>query len=110
MGNYLPVSLDDVFNELVEGPDDDFEPPSWFLQAVQEVAGTAVHPPKAPPIKFATDDKSLADNAGLLETFDFDIAGLLDHFADTTTLHNEMRPRGPPMRVPVCVRPFSHVL
>jgi hypothetical protein len=26
------------------------------------------------------------------------------------TLHNEMRPRGPPMRAPVCVRPFSHVL
>jgi hypothetical protein len=26
------------------------------------------------------------------------------------TLHNEMGPRGPPMRAPVCVRPFSHVL
>ena len=43
-----------------------------------------MQPPKAPPIKFATDDKSLADNAGLLEEFDFDIAKLLDHFADTT--------------------------
>jgi hypothetical protein len=28
----------------------------------------------------------------------------------TTTLHNEMRPRGPPMRAPVCVHPSSHVL
>jgi hypothetical protein len=25
-------------------------------------------------------------------------------------LHNEMRPRGPPMRAPVCVHPSSHVL
>ncbi len=92
MGKYLP-SLDNVFNELVEGPDDDFEPPSWFLQAVQEVAGTAVQPPKAPPIKFATDDKSLADNARLLERFDFDIAELLDHFADTTIGYgSEFRP------------------
>jgi hypothetical protein len=84
MGKYLPVSLDGVFNELVEGPDDDFEPPSCFLQTVREVAGTAVQPPKAPPIKFATDNKSLADNTGLLEKFDFDISELLDHFADTT--------------------------
>jgi hypothetical protein len=34
MGKYVPSLLDDVFNELVEGPEDDFEPPSWLLQAV----------------------------------------------------------------------------
>jgi hypothetical protein len=27
-----------------------------------------------------------------------------------TALHNEMGPGGPPMRAPVCVPPFSHVL
>jgi hypothetical protein len=27
-----------------------------------------------------------------------------------STLHNEMRPRGPPMGAPVYVRPFFHVL
>jgi hypothetical protein len=27
-----------------------------------------------------------------------------------SSLHNEMGPRGPPMRAPVCVTPFSHVL
>jgi hypothetical protein len=35
------------------------------------------------------------------------------YYSDTSnsaTLHNEMRPRGPPMRAPVCVHPFSHVL
>jgi hypothetical protein len=48
------------------------------------VAATTVKPPKAPPIRFATDDKSLADNAKLLEQFNFDKAKLLDHFADTT--------------------------
>jgi hypothetical protein len=84
MSKYLPSLLDDVFNELVEGPDDDFEPPSWLLQGVQEVGGTAVQPPKAPPIKFKTDNKSLADNSGLLEKSGFDIAKLLDHFSDTT--------------------------
>jgi hypothetical protein len=93
MGKYLPASLDDVFNKLVEGPDDAFTPPSWLLQAIQEVAGTTVPAPKAPPIKFATDDQSLADNAALLEKFDFDIAELLDHFADTTIGYgSEFRP------------------
>jgi hypothetical protein len=93
MGKYPPPSLDDVFNELVEGPDDDFEPPPWLLQAIREVAGTTVQTPKAPPIQFATDDKSLADNARLLEKFDFDIAEILDHFADTTIGYgSEFRP------------------
>jgi hypothetical protein len=31
-------------------------------------------------------------------------------FLPAPALHNEMRPRGPPMRVPVCVYPSSHVL
>jgi hypothetical protein len=84
MGKYIPSLLDVVFDKLVEGPDNDFEQPSWLLQAVQEVASTAVQPPKAPPIKFATEDKSLADNVRLLENFGFNIAELLDHFDDTT--------------------------
>jgi hypothetical protein len=93
MGKYLPTSLDDVFDQLVEGPDDDFEPPPWLLQAIQEVAATTVQPPKAPPIQFGTDPASLADNAKLLEQFDFDIAELLDHFADTTIGYgSEFRP------------------
>jgi hypothetical protein len=100
MGKYLPASLKDMFNKLVEGVDDDFEPPSWFLQTVREVAGTAVQPPKAPPIKFATDDKSLVDNAGLLEKFNFDIAKLLDHFADTTIgYRSEFRPTKQPQKI-----------
>jgi hypothetical protein len=93
MGKYLPASLDDVFNQIVEGPDDAFTPPSWLLQAVQQVASTPVRPPKAPPIQFATDDISLATNAKLLEKFDYDIAELLDHFADTTIGYgSEFRP------------------
>jgi hypothetical protein len=59
------------------------------------VAGTAVQPPKAPPIKFATDDKSLVDNARLLEKFGFDIAKLLDHSTDTTIgCRSEFQPTG----------------
>jgi hypothetical protein len=93
MSKYLPTSLDDVFNELVEGPNDDFKPPTWLLQAIREVATTTVQPPKAPPICFATNDKSLMENARLLERFNFDIAELLDHFADTTIGYgSEFRP------------------
>jgi hypothetical protein len=84
MSKYLPPSLEDVFNEIVEGPDDKFKPPPWLLKAIQEVVDTPAPLPKAPPIKFATDEKSLAKNAELLEQFDFDLTELLDHFADTT--------------------------
>jgi hypothetical protein len=57
-----------VFDEVIEGPDD-------------------------PPVKFATDEASLAHNAKLLNRFDFDLAELLDHFADTTLGYgSEFRP------------------
>jgi hypothetical protein len=93
MSKYLPASLDDVFYELVEGPDDAFVPLTWLLQAVQEVAETTVPAPKAPPIKFWTDEQSLAENAELLEKFDFDISKLLNHFANTTIGYgSEFRP------------------
>jgi hypothetical protein len=84
MSKYLLASLDDMFYKLVEGPDDAFVPPTWLLKAVQEVASTTVSAHKAPPIKFYTDEHSLSENAELLEKFDFDIAKLLDHLADTT--------------------------
>jgi hypothetical protein len=93
ISKYLPPSLDDVFNETVEGPDDAFKPPPWLLEAIQEVASAPAPPPKAPPIKFSTDQQSLADNAELLERFGFDITELLDHFADTTLGYgSEFRP------------------
>jgi hypothetical protein len=93
MGKYLPPELDDVFNEVIKGPDDSFKPPTWLLKAIQEVAEIPAHPLRLPPVKFVTDGMSLAHNAKLLERFDFDLAELLDHFADTTLGHgSEFRP------------------
>jgi hypothetical protein len=84
ISKYLPPSLDNVFNETVEGPDDASKPPPWLLKAIQEVANAPAPPPKAPRIKFSTDPQSLANNAELLDIFGFNITELLDHFADTT--------------------------
>jgi hypothetical protein len=93
MSKYLPPSLDDVFNEIVEDPDDNFKPPSWLLKSIHGVAEAPVPTPNAPPVKFATDEQSLADNAALLERFGFDLMELLDHFADTTLGYgSEFRP------------------
>ena len=58
------------------------------------MADTPAPPPKAPPIKFSTDEhQSLADNAELLERFGFDLTELLDHFTDTAMGYgSEFRP------------------
>jgi hypothetical protein len=93
MSKYLPESLEEVFNKMVEGLDNRFKPPSWLLRAIQEVADAPAPPPKSPPIRFATDAQSLTDNAELLECFDFDLTELLDHFADITLGYgSEFRP------------------
>jgi hypothetical protein len=83
ISKYLPELLDDMFNKLVEGPNNNFKMPPWLLQTIKEVVGTVVPPPKAPSIRFMTDDKSLAHNAKLLEWFNYNIAELFNHFVDT---------------------------
>jgi hypothetical protein len=46
-----------------------------------------------PPLKFATDEKSLRHNDEILGRFDFDLSELLDHLADTTLGYgSEFRP------------------
>jgi hypothetical protein len=93
IGEYLPVSLADVFIDVVKGPDDDFKPPEWLIKAIDEVAHTSAPPLKAPPVKFAVDDDSLEHNGQLLDKFNFDLTELLDHFADTTLGYgSEFRP------------------
>jgi hypothetical protein len=93
IGEYLPVSLADVFTDVVEGPNDSFRPPKWLIKAINEVANTPAPPLKAPPVKFAVDDESLEHNGRLLDRFNFDLSELLDHFADTTLGYgSEFRP------------------
>jgi hypothetical protein len=93
LGKYLPRSPELVINDIVEGPDDAFVPPSWLLEAVREVALSSSETPKMPPVRFGTDQASLEHNAELLGQFDFDLSELLDHLADTTLGYSsEFRP------------------
>jgi hypothetical protein len=78
---------------VVKGPNDTFKPPEWLIKAIDEVAHTPAPPLKAPPVKFAVDNESLEHNGRLLDRFNFDLAELLDHFADTTLGYgSEFRP------------------
>jgi hypothetical protein len=93
LGKYLPKSVSEVFNEIIEGPDDGFAPPPWLMAAIKEVATVPAPTPKAPPIRFSVDSDSLEHNGRLLEEFNFDLTELLDHFADTTLGYgSEFRP------------------
>jgi hypothetical protein len=93
IGESLPVSLADVFIDVVKGPNDNFKPPEWLIKAIDEVAHTSAPPLKAPLVKFAVDNDSLDHNGRLLDRFNFDLTELLDHFADTTLGYgSEFRP------------------
>jgi hypothetical protein len=93
LSKYLPCSPEFVFSDIVEGPDDAFIPPSWLIEAIQEVATSPSPTPKMPPVRFATDEGSLDHNADILGRYDFDLSELLDHLADTTLGYgSELRP------------------
>jgi len=42
---YLPESIDEFLPNVIPGPDDNFVPPAWLMQAIEEVASTEVQTP-----------------------------------------------------------------
>ena len=55
IGTYLLDSLELVFNEVVEGPDDDVRnPPNCLIDHISQVIAKTVPPPERPPIRFDT--------------------------------------------------------
>jgi len=77
---YLPENLALVFNEIVEGPDDDATtPPDWLIDNLSQIIATCVNPPKRPPTCFDTTEKSLRHNLELLHSFDYDMGRFLNN-------------------------------
>ena len=55
IGTYLPGNLELVFNEVVEGLDDDVRnPPDCLIDHISQVIAKTVPPPERPPIRFDT--------------------------------------------------------
>jgi hypothetical protein len=90
---YLPCSIDEFLPGEIPGPDDNFVPPPWLMEAVLEVAATTVPAPRAPPVRFELTEAAVQHNTELLEAFDLNIAEFLSLEQDTTLgFGSEFRP------------------
>jgi hypothetical protein len=77
IGTYLPVSAASIFSQIVTGPDDFFQPPSWLLLAIGKIASSVVKTPTSPSIHFAPTNKALDHNTQLLTSHYGDLGAML---------------------------------
>jgi hypothetical protein len=92
---HLPKSIDDFLPSVIPGPDDNFDPPAWLMQATEDVAATAAVTPLAPPMRFDLSEDSLKFNSELLKESNLDAEEFLAKHQDTTlNFGSEFRPIG----------------
>ena len=83
--SHLPNNLSDLFGPAFPSPDDeDFIPPAWLLQSIQQIAATSTPTPAAPPFQFCSSSDSVTHNTRLLEEYDFDLTKIVDEHQHTT--------------------------
>ena len=81
---HLPSDATSFFPLPTLGPDDAFEPPSWFLEAVRGIAQTKTRTPLKPPIRFESSDQAATHNARLIQEHGFSLASLIREHRSTT--------------------------
>lgn len=90
---HLPRSIDEFLPSAIPGPDDNFVPPAWLMEAIEEVAAAEAPAPKAPPVMFELTEAAVQHNTELLEAFDLNSAEFLSLHQDTTLgFGSEFRP------------------
>jgi hypothetical protein len=90
--DYLPGDASLFFSEPAAGPCDEFEPPAWFLKAIQEICATTSELPTKSPICFELSEQASSHNAEVLRSVDFDLGRLiLEHSSSTLGFGSEFR-------------------
>ena len=82
--NHLPDDASLFFSEPATGPCDEFNPPVWFLEAIQRICATPSEVPTKSPIRFEISESASAHNAELLRTVDFDLGRLILKYGSST--------------------------
>jgi hypothetical protein len=77
LSKYLPADITNIIGGALSGPDDVFEPPTWLLEAIENVYNTHTPAPTAPPVRFRTYVKSLSYNDDLLARNDYNMESLI---------------------------------
>ena len=94
LGKNLTRDASIIFSVRLVGPNDDWEPPGSWLDNLKQVAKDEVPVPDRPSLAFGTDEQSLATNAEILASHDFDVNLLLISQAGSTAWHgSEFRRR-----------------
>jgi hypothetical protein len=89
---FLPKDPELFFPDTVLGPDDSFEPPSSFLEAIKSICAHASKTPSKPPIIFELGVHAAAHNAELLRGFGYDLGKMIRaHSASTLGFGSEFR-------------------
>jgi hypothetical protein len=79
----------------VQGPDDSFQPPIWFLQTMQKIAATATTTPAKPDVMFEMTEEARRYSHDRLTEHDFNLLKLIQANEGTTLDYgSEFRPMG----------------
>ncbi len=90
---YLTADPTFYFAAPVEGPDDAFDAPDWFLNELQRIASATVPTPDQATIRFEVSANAAAYNTDLLRLVDYSIPDLLESQRGTTvSFGSEFRP------------------
>ena len=97
--SFLPSDPNLFFPDPIVGPDDAFDPPRWFLEAVRSISQHKTRTPSKSPVRFESGTEAADHNAELLSGFGYDLGSLVRAYEDTTLgfgsefrTVNELRP------------------
>jgi hypothetical protein len=93
LSKHLPATINEFLPNTVPGPNDNFVPPAWLMQATEETAVSKAPTPLAPPIRFNLSDEPVRFNSELLRESDLDLETFLAKHQNTTlNFGSEFRP------------------
>ena len=91
--HHLDARASTYFNKAIEGPDDAFVPPDWFLEAVRVIARTESPVPARAPLTFENNDEAAERNEVVLRSVGYDLEKLISENLGTTLGYgSEFRP------------------
>ena len=91
--HHLDARASTYFNKAIEGQDDAFVPPDWFLEAVRVIAETEPPVPAGAPLTFENSDEAAERNEVVLRAVGYDLEKLIsENLGITLGYGSEFRP------------------
>jgi hypothetical protein len=59
LSKYLPATMNEFLPNTIPGPDDNFSPSPWLMEAIKLVMASEVQMPKEPPVSFNLSNEAI---------------------------------------------------